>query len=128
VSKLLRWLTIKTFDDNEWWRCNADEEARVLAGTATHVTGTESTFSLRDPENKTITRFLEVKSTASSDNYVLNPISVATVCVSAEATSNTKHVWFGSRSQLHFNGAATSYCRTLIEVVKIDQKTGAHLA
>jgi len=118
----LRWIEYKTLKNLETWTCGPNEEAQVVAGAVNHTTGTASALSLQDHAGTTITRFSDIKSGASTGWYVINPITVQTLCCNAELMSDSRGIWWLRPARLIFMGAGE--VRLWIQVRKIDPQTG----
>jgi len=129
VAKSLRWIQLSQLGDTQTWNPDAGTEARILAGAIYNVTGTASILRLRDNKaRETVTVFFYGLGAAKTGWYTLNPVGYVATCTNCEQMSDTKDAWFGMPFGLHFSGAATAFARVLVEIVKLDPETGAHLA
>ena len=127
-EKLHRFLRIVRLKPNETFTPKSDEEAQVLGGAITNVTGTITYLFIQDKQDRSLISFMRLLAAATSTVYSLNPISINTTCAVALMTSDSRGIWFGQHIELKFVGATNSHATVILEVVKIDPKTGAHLA
>jgi len=111
------------------WAPSGDEEARIIGGYYSHVTGTDSSFILCPRDAATAYEWLGLvlSTEGTCASYAVCPKTVPS-SYSEERTSDLSNLWFGSDLRVKFSGGTASFVRVILEIVKIDPETGAHLA
>ena len=129
IPKLLHWIEIVDLDVNvKSWRCKPDEIAHVLGGTFTIGTPGANYLGLVNKSGGLVTYFFYATGSALAATYILNPIDVTTACEIPHFMTDSRGVWFTSKTQLNGGSASGWKARVIIEVKKIDPDTGTVLA
>ena len=103
-----------------------DEEMRILAGTVTHVTGTDTILYIEFREGSLIAIFM-IDNAIANSGYTVRPVRPVTATGFTEEFTALIDFWFDSKHPISFVGAAGAHAALLLEVVKIDPLTGVHL-
>lgn len=124
-----RILTLAIIRHGDKWSPPVGWEARILTGFLWHVTATTTYFTIKEKTSGDIYLMIyNIPGHLTTVGYGLLPVGAPTGICTFDIASNIDDIWINSDMYFEVAGASTAYARVIIELQKIDPKTGAHLA
>lgn len=126
-EKKLRHLELIRIDQGKEWKPQSDEEARILSGVYTHIAASASYVDLRDERDRVVAYLVSVSASKCTQSFAFNPI-LPTSEQREEDLTDARNIYFDHKIRLVITGGSGAYANVLLEIVKVDPRTGKRLA